>query len=81
MTDHIPHTLSMLNEGLLGERYGRLLEKHGVARAYNHWCFMPGLAEQHKRMQEFTAPFIVLRLLTPSECAREQPSIGRGIAK
>jgi hypothetical protein len=25
-----------------------------------HQCFMPGLAEQHKRMEDFTAPFAVV---------------------
>ena len=53
------------NPGLLGERYARLLEKHGVAHVYNHWTVMPSLAEQHERMKSFTAPFTVLRLLTP----------------
>ena len=36
-----------------------------AAHVYNHWCFMPGLDAQHKRMEDFTAPFTVLRLLTP----------------
>ena len=36
-----------------------------AAKVYNRWCFMPGLAQQHHRMQDFTAPFTVLRLLTP----------------
>ena len=53
------------NPGLLGERYARLLEKRGVAHIYNHWTVMPSLAEQHERMKSFTAPFTVLRLLTP----------------
>ena len=53
------------NPGLLGERYASLLEKHSVAHVYNHWTVMPSLAEQHARMQSFTAPFTVLRLLTP----------------
>jgi hypothetical protein len=36
-----------------------------VAHVYNHWTVMPALAEQHQRMGTFTAPFTVLRLLTP----------------
>ena len=51
--------------GSLGERYARVLEKHGVAHVYNHWSVMPSLTEQHQRMQAFTAPFTVLRRLTP----------------
>ncbi len=54
------------NAGLLGPEYRKVLEAHGVAHVYNHWSYMPALAEQHRRMQEtFTAPFTVLRLLTP----------------
>ena len=39
---------------------------------YNHWSYMPPLAEQHKRMETFTAPFTVLRLLTPLKISYEQ---------
>ena len=34
-------------------------------RSYNHWSWMPALAEQHRRMERFSAPFTVVRLLTP----------------
>jgi uncharacterized protein YecE (DUF72 family) len=51
---------------LLGRDYSAILKTHGVAHIYNHWTHMPSLSEQHRRMQErFTAPFVVLRLLTP----------------
>jgi uncharacterized protein YecE (DUF72 family) len=53
------------NTGLLCPRYRNTLAKHGVAHVYNHWSSMPSLAEQHKRLEAFTAPFTVLRLLTP----------------
>lgn len=59
------YSAELRNAGLLGERYRQILEKYGVAHVYNHWCVMLGLAEQHKRMEDFTAPFTVLRLLTP----------------
>ena len=36
-----------------------------LPRVCNHWSYMPALAEQHQRMERFTAPFAVLRLLTP----------------
>ena len=42
-----------------------------MAHVYNHWSVMPSLAEQHQRMQAFTAPFTVLRLLTPLEMTYE----------
>ena len=49
-----------------GPDYCKVLENHGVAHVYNHWSYMPPLREQHQRMEEcFTAPFTVLRLLTP----------------
>jgi hypothetical protein len=44
---------------------------HGVAHVYNHWSSMPPLAEQHQRMGTFTAPFTVLRLLTPLKMTYE----------
>ncbi len=59
------YAIELRNQGLLGDRYAEILHRHGVAHIYNHWCFMPGLAEQHQRMGTFTAPFTVLRLLTP----------------
>ena len=65
------YSIELRNPGLLGERYARLLEKHRVAHVYNHWCFMPGLAEQHQRLGAFTAPFTVLRLLTPLKMTYE----------
>ena len=48
-----------------------MLERHGVAHVYNHWSYMPSLAEQHTRMEGFTAPFTVLRLLTPLKMSYE----------
>ena len=36
-----------------------------MAHVYNHWSYMPPLAEQQKRKDTFTAPLTVLRLLTP----------------
>jgi uncharacterized protein YecE (DUF72 family) len=65
------YSIELRNPGLLGERYVQLLEKHEVAHVYNHWCFMPPLAEQHERVQSFTAPFTVLRLLTPLKMTYE----------
>ncbi len=60
------YAVEIRNAGLLSPEYRRMLESHGVAHVYNHWSYMPSLAEQHERLQEtFTAPFTVLRLLTP----------------
>lgn len=57
---------------MLGSDYRKVLETHGVAHVYNHWSYMPSLAEQHKQMgSTFTAPFTILRLLTPLKMSYE----------
>ncbi|UVT18302.1 MAG: DUF72 domain-containing protein (plasmid) [Nitrospira sp.] len=62
----------MRNAGLLGPDYRKVLEHHGIAHVYNHWSYMPSLPEQHQRMEDcFTAPFTVLRLLTPLKMSYE----------
>jgi len=64
--------IEIRNAGLLGPDYRKVLEHHGVAHVYNHWSYMPSLREQHQRMEEhFTAPFTVLRLLTPLKMSYE----------
>lgn len=66
------YAVEIRNAGLLGPVYRKVLEDHGVAHVYNHWSYMPSLAEQHQRMEEsFTAPFTVLRLLTPLKMSYE----------
>lgn len=66
------YAVEIRNPGLLGQDYRQVLENHGVAHVYNHWSYMPPLAEQHHRMEEhFTAPFTVLRLLTPLKISYE----------
>jgi len=65
------YAVEIRNAGLLGPEYHKVLETHGVAHVYNHWSFMPPLAEQHQRMGGFTAPFTVLRLLTPLKMTYE----------
>ena len=59
------YAVEIRNAGLLGPAYHELLSRHGVAHVYNHWSYMPSLAEQYQRMGALTAPFTVLRLLTP----------------
>jgi uncharacterized protein YecE (DUF72 family) len=59
------YAVEVRNAGFLGPLYRDMLEKHGVAHVYNHWSDMPSLVDQHMRMERFTAPFTVLRLLTP----------------
>lgn len=66
------YAVEIRNAGLVGPDYRKVLENHGVAHVYNHWSYMPPLREQHQRMEEgFTAPFTVLRLLTPLKMSYE----------
>lgn len=60
------YAVEIRNAGLLEPGYRKVLESHRVAHVYNHWSYMPPLLQQHTRMEkQFTAPFIVIRLLTP----------------
>jgi uncharacterized protein YecE (DUF72 family) len=65
------YAVEIRNSGLLGPAYHDMLAAHGVAHVYNHWSYMPPLLEQHQRMASFTAPFTVLRLLTPLKMTYE----------
>ena len=65
------YAVEIRNAELLGPGYRAALERHAVAHVYNHWSWMPPLAEQHRRMGRFTAPFTVLRLLTPLKMTYE----------
>ena len=60
------YAVEVRNPRLLGRDYQHILQAHKVAHVYNHWTYMPSLADQHRRLSEaFTAPFALLRLLTP----------------
>ena len=65
------YAVEIRNAGLLGPLYRDMLAQHDIAHVYNHWSYMPPLTEQHKRMETFTAPFTVLRLLTPLKITYE----------
>lgn len=66
------YAVEIRNAGLLGPDYRKVLESHGVAHVYNHWSYMPPLLHQHNRMEKcFTAPFTVIRLLTPLNMSYE----------
>jgi uncharacterized protein YecE (DUF72 family) len=60
------YAVEVRHESLLTKEYHAILKEHGVAHVYNHWTHMPRLSEQHRMFAgTFTAPFVVLRLLTP----------------
>ena len=65
------YAVEIRNAGLLGPLYRNVLAQHGVAHVYSHWSYMPPLLDQHQRMDTFTAPFTVLRLLTPLKMSYE----------
>jgi uncharacterized protein YecE (DUF72 family) len=71
LPNDFPYAVEIRNAGMLGPLYRDMLASHGVAHVYNHWSFMPSLAEQHQKMETFTAPFAVLRLLTPLKMSYE----------
>ena len=61
------------NPAILGSRYLNILRTHHVSHVYNHWTAMPPLSEQHRVLEQaFTAPHVVIRLLTPLGLAHEK---------
>ena len=68
-----PYATEVRNPAVLGPRYRGILEANGVAHVFNHWTAMPPLSEQHRRLdRSFTAPHMVIRLLTPLGLAYEK---------
>ena len=60
------YAVEVRDVSLLTPEYHELLKAHGLSHVYNHWTHMPALRQQHVRLGElFTAPFVVMRLLTP----------------
>lgn len=67
------YAIEVRNPAILDPRYYDILRAHAVAHVYNHWTAMPPLSEQHQKLTgTFTAPFTVLRLLTPLGLAFEK---------
>jgi uncharacterized protein YecE (DUF72 family) len=66
------YAVEVRDETLLTKAYHSVLASHGISHVYNHWTAMPSLAEQHRLLgSAFTAPFVLLRLLTPRGVAYE----------
>lgn len=71
------YAIEVRNPAILSPRYRDILQAHGAAHVYNHWTAMPPLSEQHQRLTGIcTAPFNVLRLLTPLGLAMSRRSNG-----
>ena len=65
---HYEYAIEVRNPDILGPDYRAILATHGAAHVYNHYTALPSLLEQHETLEEtFTAPFTVLRLLTPRD--------------
>jgi Uncharacterized conserved protein len=61
-----PYAVEIRNSAILCLRYRDILRAHRIAHVYNHWTGMPALLTQHRLLGEtFTAPFLVMRALTP----------------
>jgi hypothetical protein len=67
------YTTEIRNSAILGSRYLSILRAHHVSHVYNHWTAMPPLSDQHRLLEQiFTAPHVVIRLLTPLGLACEK---------
>jgi uncharacterized protein YecE (DUF72 family) len=70
--DH-EYAVEVRTPGLLGREYRAVLQAHSVAHVYNHLHGMPPLGQQHEQLgSDFTAPFTMLRLLTPRDLTYAQ---------
>lgn len=64
------YAVEVRTPSLLGPRYDDILKANRVAHVYNHLYGMPSLLEQHQALgSSFSAPFTVMRLLTPRDMA------------
>ncbi len=62
------YAVEIRTPSLLCPAYFAVLNKHKVTHCFNHWTFMPGLAEQMRHAAEsggLAAPFFAARILTP----------------
>jgi uncharacterized protein YecE (DUF72 family) len=60
------YAIELRHPAIIGPRYRSILQAHGAAHIYNHYTALPSLLDQHQLLDEtFTAPFTLLRLLTP----------------
>ena len=62
------YAVEVRNPAVLGPEYRAILAARQVSHVYNHLYAMPTLEEQHRTLGSgFTAPFMLLRLLTPRD--------------
>jgi uncharacterized protein YecE (DUF72 family) len=64
--NHFEYAVEVRNPAVLGREYHSILKAHGVSHVYTHLYGMPPPQQQHDRLgAAFTAPFVLVRLLTP----------------
>jgi uncharacterized protein YecE (DUF72 family) len=62
------YAVEVRNPAVLGPAYHAILAAHRVSHVYNYLYAMPSLEEQHRKLgSAFTAPFMLMRLLTPRD--------------
>lgn len=67
-----PHyAVEVRNRQLFNSAYFGVLRTHGIAHVHNSWSWMPSLPEQLAQKDSFSAPYFVMRLLTPPQMAYE----------
>ncbi|HJR76608.1 MAG TPA: DUF72 domain-containing protein [Nitrospiraceae bacterium] len=60
------YAVEIRNPAVLGPEYHSILKAHGASHVYTHLYGMPAPEQQHGKLGEtFTAPFVLLRLMTP----------------
>ncbi len=69
------YSIEIRNRELLSPDYFSILNRHSVTHCFNHWSYMPPLAEQMRAAANaggLEAPFFVARILTPLGVAYEK---------
>lgn len=68
LSTEFSYAIEVRNPELVSSRYFDIINSNGVTHCFNHWSYMPGLAEQMQAAAAaggLDAPFFVSRILTP----------------
>lgn len=62
------YAVEIRNPSVIGPQYRDILQAHGVSHIYHYLYAMPTLDQQYEKLDyQFTAPFVLFRLLTPRD--------------
>lgn len=62
------YAVEVRNPAVLGPEYREILHEHSVRHVYHYLYAMSSLDQQHEKLKyQFTAPFVLFRLLTPRD--------------